>query len=378
MIVPAELKTLLQSDSDSDGPQLIQILESASDDATLKEIVLLLIKILGRLQNNSQGLSRKKTVQRSQLCDLGSATGTVDQIAFIYPRGKHTLGFLEDKMVIRTAKQDIQVQYSAVSDVVILDSIPKDTKERVWILLHFKDDAEIMNGKTKMACAVIQVHGSQELTITNPKDAANPAVGNAAIVLCQTFGSHGISPQVFHSSDETVFQSFTKAAAVEAFVKARQGYLFPLRRGLCFLEAPAIFISTSKISCLDFARAGGASSTFDLHVFMKDGSLHEFSNISRHELGAMEDWARAVELPIGSPLSGDEGTCNEESEMEMDEEDDEDDDDFDPFEDSKRHQSEEGEDYSSDEDSGVELVSEEDFTIDNLKKMMDDDAEGEQ
>jgi hypothetical protein len=93
-----------------------------------------------------------------------------------------------------------------------------------------------MNGKTKMACAVIQVHGSQELTITNPKDAANPVVGNAAIMLCQTFGSHGISPQVFHSSDETVFQSFTKAAAVEAFVKARQGYLFPLRRGLCFLE----------------------------------------------------------------------------------------------------------------------------------------------
>jgi hypothetical protein len=36
-----------------------------------------------------------------------------------YLRGKHTLGFLEDKMVIRTAKQDIQVQYSAVSDVVV-------------------------------------------------------------------------------------------------------------------------------------------------------------------------------------------------------------------------------------------------------------------
>jgi len=100
--------------------------------------------------------------------------------------------------------------------------------------------ADIMNGKTKMTCAVIQVHGSQELTLTNPKDAANPVVGNAAIVLCQSFGSHGISPQVFHNSDESVFQSYTKAAAVEAFVKARQGYLFPLRRGLCFLEAVSI------------------------------------------------------------------------------------------------------------------------------------------
>ena len=42
MIVPAELKTLLQSESDSDGRQLIQILESASDDATLEKVVLLL------------------------------------------------------------------------------------------------------------------------------------------------------------------------------------------------------------------------------------------------------------------------------------------------------------------------------------------------
>lgn len=140
---------------------------------------------------------------------------------------------------------------------------------------------------------------------------------------------------------------------------------------------PAIFISTSRISCLDFARAGGASSTFDLHVFMKDGSLHEFSNISRHELGAMEDWAKAVNLPIGSPLSGDEGTCNEESDMEMDEEDDEDDDDFNPFDDSKRERSEDEEDDSSDEDNSVEIVSEEDFNIDHWKKMMEDDAEGE-
>lgn len=87
MIVPAELKALLQLESDSDGRQLIQILESANDDdATLKEIVPLLIKILRRLQNNSEDVSRKKASQRSPLCDLGSAASTVDQIAFIYPR----------------------------------------------------------------------------------------------------------------------------------------------------------------------------------------------------------------------------------------------------------------------------------------------------
>lgn len=91
MIVPAELKTLLQSESDSDGRQLIQILESASDDATLEKVVLLLIKILGRLRNNAHDLSLKKAVQRSQSCDLGSATSTVDQIAFIYPRCGHSL-----------------------------------------------------------------------------------------------------------------------------------------------------------------------------------------------------------------------------------------------------------------------------------------------
>ena len=118
-----------------------------------------------------------------------------------------------------------------------------------------------MNGKVRMRSCVIQVQASQELEMVHPKDTAQKLCGNAAVVLCQAlgyvwFGSIqlkisfvnamprlsccriiGVSPDSFHSSDTSVFQSFDQAAAVESFVKARQGYLFPLKAGLCFLES---------------------------------------------------------------------------------------------------------------------------------------------
>lgn len=144
----------------------------------------------------------------------------------------------------------------------ILDSIPKDTKNRVWILLNFKEygiillryllympmltildciscrGANILNGKTRMRACVIQVQADQEIDIPHPKDPSSRLSGNAAVVLCQAIGCCGIiDPRIFHSSSPDVFKSCTSTSAVEAFVKARQGHLFPLQRGICFLES---------------------------------------------------------------------------------------------------------------------------------------------
>lgn len=55
---------------------------------------------------------------------------------------------------------------------------------------------------------------------------------------CSAIGIPGTS---FTSPDPDYFVSSDEAAGVEAFVKARQGFLFPLPQGLCFLESVSLW-----------------------------------------------------------------------------------------------------------------------------------------
>ena len=153
---------------------------------------------------------------------------------------------------------------------------------------------------------------------------------------------------------------------------------------------PAIFIHMDDIRSVDFARAGGASSTFDFQVHLKNKAIEEFSNISRHELSCLQEWVSKLKLPVGFPSYSEEEDNEEEQASEEEEEEEEDsdadDDDFDPYahrtkkkqrkasEDEGDKEEDEEEDWSSDdeddEDDGVELVSEEDFKIESLQKMI--------
>ena len=144
-----------------------------------------------------------------------------------------------------------------------------------------------------------------------------------------------------------------------------------------------------QIRSVDFARAGGASSTFDFQVHLKNKAIEEFSNISRHELACIQDWVNKLKLPVGFPSYSEEEEEEEEEERggmstdgEDDDESDDDDDDFDPYAHrDKKHKAteeeEEKEDSSSEDDGDVELVSEEDFKIESLQKMISDEKDAD-
>jgi len=149
---------------------------------------------------------------------------------------------------------------------------------------------------------------------------------------------------------------------------------------------PVIFIHVDDIRSVDFARAGGASSTFDFQIHLKNKAIEEFSNISRHELSCLQEWVNNLKLPVGFPSYSDEENDDKEQASEEEEEQegsDDDDDDFDPYADrTKKKQrkasddegDDEVEDSSSDEEEdGVELVSEEDFKIESLQKIISEE-----
>ena len=70
----------------------------------------------------------------------------------------------------------------------IIDKIPKDTKERIFIYLHLDNEMQIMNGKVALSAVVIQLGQGQEIDVSNPVAPDQRFSGPAAVVLCQILG----------------------------------------------------------------------------------------------------------------------------------------------------------------------------------------------
>lgn len=341
---------------------------------------------------------------------LDSALSVVSQLSCLCPRGKHDLAFFGDNFVLKTTKADYLVPYSAVNKLAIFDSIPKDTKGKVILYLQIDGLMGTVKGKAPLHAVVIQTTVSAQLAIQNPKDQSLLLNGNTAIALCQAFGLMGVSPSSFCSPDPSIFSSATKAVGVEAYVKARAGYLFPLSAGICFLESPAQFLPMDSIMSVDMTRTGGGSATFDIIFYMNDGSHNEFSNIDRSELKYIEDYIEKVNIPIGAPETSDEDNPQKEtiisSALSSSSDEDED---FNPYasdidkEEGGHHNkkrkfkeaardslgddeedieevtsSDNNSDNNSDSESdsgSVELVSEDDFSTGQLKDLIDKETE---
>jgi hypothetical protein len=406
------------------GPRLITALENEASVAS-NSIPALIVDVI---KESITAVSDGTIAQLAPRVNLSHALSTAGMQSFIHPRGKHELAFFSDFLLIKTSKQDISIPYTDIHHLAIIDSIPKDTKGRVLIFLHIDKTAGIFNGKSPLHAVVIQTTATSDMSLPNPKGTGD-IKGKAVIVLCRVFGSMGVSASSFISPDPTIFQSATKAAAgVEAYIKAKCGFLFPMSAGLCFLESPATFIPKSAIRCFEFARANGASVTFDLFVHLKDGNHQEFSQIDRSELGPLQSYIKNVGLVIGAPPDTDEeeeeeqdagnggnGEGDQAAAVQSDSDDRESDEDFDPFakkrkrsnhdgddeeeeeegesekqekkkkdttttdtgeeEDEDNSSEEEGSDYDSDsdDDGSVKLVSEDDFSTGQLQNMIDEE-----
>lgn len=392
MKIPPTIEGL--TNASTAGRRLYDVLVATPEHGEVARVVRLIAEALAGVGSALHSKRIPDQDDSTPAVDLATASSVIDELFFLHPRGKQAVGFFPDRLVVKTSKQDITIMATDVEDVVVLDSIPKDKKNRVFIMLNFKEVSAVMNGKKKMRACVIQVTGDQQLDIQHPKDATKRLSGIAAVVICQAIGTCGITGKAaFHASDAKVFRSCSETAAVEAYVKARNGYLFPLLNGLCFLESPPIFIHKDKIRSVDFSRANGASATFDFQIHLKSRAIEEFSNISRHELGCLQNWVENLKLPVGFPetseeeeeaVSGDEASLEEDS-----------DEDFDPYRKRAKKQkvdaanacnspqladdgasgSGSSDSSSGDDDDGVELVDEEDMKLSDLQRRLETERE---
>lgn len=80
--------------------------------------------------------------------------------------------------------------------------------------------------------------------------------------------------------------------------RAGNGLLYPLERGFIYIHKPPVHLRFDEIACVNFARSGGSTRSFDFEVEAKSGLVHTFSSIEKEEYGRLFDYVSDKKLRI--------------------------------------------------------------------------------
>ncbi|CAD7702031.1 unnamed protein product [Ostreobium quekettii] len=306
------------------GEELSRALEAEakSNPALADRIAGLMVAVVR--EAGAKGTEDQKGASAHQV-SLKDARLVLKQVSCQFPRGRHDIGLLESSLGICGSKHDLEIPYTAIEHVAVLENLPND-KKKILVMLALSRRVEIMLGKQKVTSVLMQFNADETLDIADPEDPSSRLQDRTVVVLCQVLGFMGIDPTAFCSPDPEVFQSSRKQPAVSAFFKVNQGLLFLLPSALCFVEKPPIFISHSEIKSVELGRASSMSATFDLIIHLKDGDIVELGQIGTEELQKVLAYITERKIKVGDGADVEE----EDSEGAEYDSDDEDDEDFDP------------------------------------------------
>ncbi|GFQ67347.1 FACT complex subunit SSRP1 [Trichonephila clavata] len=94
------------------------------------------------------------------------------------------------------------------------------------------------------------------------------------------------------------FKGHSGTQAITCSYRAGNGLLYPLERGLIYVHKPPVHIRFDEIACVNFARSGGSTRSFDFEIEIKSGMVHTFSSIEKEEYGRLFDFVNSKKLRI--------------------------------------------------------------------------------
>lgn len=96
-----------------------------------------------------------------------------------------------------------------------------------------------------------------------------------------------------------------KSQAISCSVKANDGFLYPLKVSLIFIQKPIIYIKHKEIKYVQFSRIGqkgssGSGRCFDISITKidQDGAPQEFKNIDKRELKVMMQYFKDAKIKM--------------------------------------------------------------------------------
>ncbi|WRT63126.1 FACT complex subunit POB3 [Kwoniella shivajii] len=251
--------------------------------------------------------------------DIGAVVGdsivVFEDILVLTPRGRFSLEFYPDSLRLLGKSTDYRVPFTSLHRIFLL---PKLDDLHIQLVLGL--DPPIRQGATRYPFLVAQWPKDEEvdaeLNLNDEELAKYPDLQRK--YEAPTF--HVISRVLKSLTGKKVtppgsFRNAQGLNGIKANVKAVQGELYFLEKGLIFIAKQPILIDFSKTESISFSRVGGgiaSARTFDMRVVSKtEVADHVFTAISKEEVGPISAFLKLKNVRLKNEM--------EETVMEIDE-----------------------------------------------------------
>ena len=207
----------------------------------------------------------------------------------ITPRGKFDLHILKDYLKIHGQTHDYKIPFKGVTKIFLLPHVDK-----IHIAFVLGIEPPIRQGNTSYPFLVFQIKQEVETTIklNLPKEEIernkilkspleDSLKGNLYDIVAKLFksiiGVNIIIPGNFRSSKSN--------PSIRCSLKANEGFLYPLERGIIFIHKPVVYIKLEDINYVECVRVSESlQKSFDLNIYSKkNNESFQFLGILREE-----------------------------------------------------------------------------------------------
>jgi structure-specific recognition protein 1 len=230
----------------------------------------------------------------------GDAIAVFKEIQCLTPRGRYDIKVFQSFFQLHGKTFDYKIPLSTVLRLFLLPH--KDNRQMFFVVSL---DPPIKQGQTRYHFLVFLFGMEEETTVELPfsekelkekyedkltKEMTGPIYEVLGKIMKVIINRKLTGPGTFigHSGTPAVGCSF----------KAAAGYLYPLERGFIYVHKPPLHIRFEEIACVNFARGGGSTKSFDFEIDLKSGTTHTFSSIEKEEYSKLYDFIVSKKLTV--------------------------------------------------------------------------------
>lgn len=242
----------------------------------------------------------------------GDAIAIFREIQCLTPRGRYDIKIFQTFFQLHGKTFDYKIPISTVLRLFLLPH--KDNRQMFFVVSL---DPPIKQGQTRYHYLVLLFNQDDETSIELPftdrelkekydnkltKEQSGPTYEVLGKIMKVIINRKLTGPGNFVGHSNT--------PAIGCSYKATAGYLYPLERGFIYVHKPPVHIRFEEISCVNFARGGGSTRSFDFEIELTSGVNHTFSSIEKEEYGKLYDFITNKKLRVKNRGKGEANGYN--------------------------------------------------------------------
>ncbi|EOD18097.1 hypothetical protein EMIHUDRAFT_414529 [Emiliania huxleyi CCMP1516] len=234
----------------------------------------------------------------------GTSLATFEDVGLTVPRGRYDIEMFDKFLKLHGKTYDYKVLYTNVASVYVLPKQDNYTMAFVVSLEH-----PLRQGATMYPHIVMQLPRDATVDLEIALDSAElkrrfddklersesgELVDLLPKVMCAFTKKKVVRPKVggFNGEKE---DKLPRPRASASIAQANDGFLYPLDKCFFFVANKPLHIDFERIGSLEFNRS---ARTFDITLYMRDGSSHQFVNLQRSDYKELFAFLQGKQIKI--------------------------------------------------------------------------------